>query len=93
MNTIQIRIDNKTKKAAKRVLDELGLDMSAAIKLYFRQIGRTKGIPFALQTDNGLTVAQEERLIDESNRTLRDFRNGKAKGYASTQAMMRDLLA
>jgi addiction module RelB/DinJ family antitoxin len=32
---IQVRIDTKTKKEAKQILDSLGLDMSSAIKLFF----------------------------------------------------------
>ena len=35
---IQIRIDSKTKREAKKVLDNLGIDMSSAVKLFFRQI-------------------------------------------------------
>lgn len=92
MTTLQIRIDETTKKNAKRVLDQLGIDMSVAIKLYFKQIERTKGIPFPLLTENGFTPDQEAKLLHESNRTLRDYKTGRIKGYASTSALMKDLL-
>ena len=38
MATIQLRIDNATKKSAKQILDKIGIDMSSAIKIYLKQI-------------------------------------------------------
>lgn len=60
---IQIRIDEKTKRGAKKVLDELGLDMSSAIKIYLKQIVITESIPLNLVTENGLTPAQEKQIL------------------------------
>lgn len=92
MNTLQIRIDQKTKREAQRVLDRLGLDMSSAVKIYFRQISRTQGIPFPLITGNGFTPQQEERLIRESNATLQSYKQKKMKGYTSTKELVDELL-
>jgi DNA-damage-inducible protein J len=64
--TIQIRIDAKTKKAARKTLDELGLDMSSAVKLFLTNVVNRKGIPFDLRTENGFTLAQEQALISET---------------------------
>lgn len=92
MHTIQIRIDKKTKQSANRVLERLGLDMSSAVKIYLRQITRTNGIPFALTTENGFTIAQEQKLIDASNQTLRLYKAGKINSYISAKKMMKDIL-
>ena len=92
MNTLQIRIDEKTKQEAKRVLDKLGLDMSSAIKLYLRQISRTQGIPFPLITENGFTSKQEEQLLKESNATLESFKKEKTRSYSSTKDLLDELL-
>lgn len=62
MSTIQLRIDEETKRKAKKTLDKLGIDMSAAIKLYLRQIVIKKGIPFELLTENKLTPQQEKAV-------------------------------
>lgn len=62
MATVQIRIDEKTKKSAKKILDEVGLDMSSAIKLYFNQITIRQGIPFQILTGDGLTLDQETQI-------------------------------
>ena len=66
MTTIQIRIDEKTKNTAKKVLDELGLDMSAAIKMYLKQIAIRNGIPLQLLTENGLILEQERNILKAS---------------------------
>lgn len=67
MTTLQVRIDEKTKRDAKRVLDRLGLDMSGAVKLYLRQISLRKRIPMELYTENGLTPDQETEIIQASD--------------------------
>jgi len=66
MSTIQVRIDQKTKQSARRVLDSLGLDMSSAIKMYLRQIALRRGIPFLVLTENGLTLDQEQKILRAS---------------------------
>jgi DNA-damage-inducible protein J len=71
MSTIQIRIDPKTKIAAKKILDKLGLDMSSAIKVYLMQIIISEGIPFSLLTENGLTMKQEKEILKASEEAKR----------------------
>ncbi|MFC1647780.1 type II toxin-antitoxin system RelB/DinJ family antitoxin [Patescibacteria group bacterium] len=66
MATIQLRIDNATKKSAKNILDKLGIDMTSAIKIYLKQIVINEGIPFKLLTENGLTIEQEKELLKAS---------------------------
>lgn len=70
MTTIQVRIDEKTKRSAKRVLDKLGLDMSTAIKAFLKQVVAHNGIPTRLVTENGMTPAEERAVLkgDEETR-------------------------
>lgn len=63
MPTIQIRIDKETKNSVRRILDELGLDMSTAIKMYLRQIVLNEGLPLDFTTENGMTLQQELELL------------------------------
>lgn len=63
MSNIQIRIDEKTKREATRVLDAIGLDMDTAITMYLKQIVTRKEIPFAVITKNGLTWLKEEQIV------------------------------
>ncbi len=66
MSQIQIRIDEATKKSAKKVLASLGLDMSSAIKVYLKQIVIHEGIPFKLVTENGITPEEEKAILKAS---------------------------
>ena len=78
---IQIRIDTATKKAAKKILDDLGLDMSSAVKLFFRQIINAKNLPFELRDENGLTLHNAEVLresIVSAKNSIKSFKSGSA---------------
>lgn len=63
---IQIRIDSKTKNEAKLILDNLGMDMSSAIKIFFRQIINTKNFPCEIRDENGFTLRNAEILREAS---------------------------
>ena len=86
-DTIQIRIDAKTKTAARKILDELGIDMSSAVKLFLTNVVNRNGIPLDLRTENGFTLAQEEALIAET-----ELAKKSAKRFATVDALMSDLV-
>ena len=46
MNTVNVRIEEKTKRAASKTLASLGLDMSTAVKMFLNQVVAEKGLPF-----------------------------------------------
>ncbi len=78
---IQIRIDAETKKETKKILDSLGIDMSSAIKLFFRQIINAKNLPFELRGENGLTLRNAELLresIISARNSTKLFKDGSA---------------
>lgn len=78
---LQIRIDATTKKEVKKILDNLGLDMSSAVKLFFRQVINTKNIPFEIRGENGLTLRNSEILresIISAKNSGKSFKNGSA---------------
>ena len=62
MSTIQIRIDEETKAAAKKVLDDLGLDLSTAIKLYLKQVVLRKAVPFELTAASSIVNSNQNPL-------------------------------
>ena len=68
---IQVRIDIKTKEDAQKIFDDLGLDMSSAIKLFLRQIINSKNLPFEIRDENGFTLYNakllKESFIDAKN--------------------------
>lgn len=85
-STIQIRIDAKTKREARKTLGALGLDMSSAVKLFLRNVVITQSIPLNLRTENGFTIAQEQEM-------LRDLADAKKNGkrYDNLDELFKDL--
>jgi DNA-damage-inducible protein J len=53
--TVQVRVDERTKAQAKKVLSDLHLSMSEAICLFLRQVVLHRGIPFEVKIPNALT--------------------------------------
>jgi len=89
MTQIQVRIDMKTKKAVRDILDDLGLDMSTAIKMFCRQIERTRILPF----DFG-QCSHPHLFSPRKARILRQaLGESKAQGkkFTSVKALMREL--
>ena len=71
MTTLQVRIDEKTKKSAQAVLARLGLDLSAAINVYLKQIVIQRGLPLSTITENGLTIQEEMDILQASDEARR----------------------
>lgn len=85
-STIQVRIDAKTKRESKKVLDAIGLDMSSAVKILLRNIVLTGSFPLELRTENGFTVGQELEMLAD----LEDARkNGKS--FSNVEDFFADL--
>lgn len=84
---LQIRIDSKTKKEAKEIFDSLGMDMSAAVKLFFRQVINAKNIPFELRGENGLTLRGAE-LLRESVISAKN----NSRSFTSGAELIKDVL-
>jgi DNA-damage-inducible protein J len=75
---IQVRIDSKTKNEAKKILDDLGMDISSAIKIFLHQIINTKNFPCELRDENGFTLRNSEILRESivSAKNSKSFNRG-----------------
>ncbi len=85
-STIQIRVDAKTKKEARKTLEELGIDLSSAIKLFLNNVVITQSIPLNLRTENGFTIEQENEMVKEAENAGRE--GGK---FSTVKELMLDL--
>lgn len=85
---ISIKIDEDVKKDAETLFAKLGLTLSAATDVFYRQAVRTQGIPFPItvaplkENDGGLLLrealreAQEQAIINgTSEMTLDEINN------------------
>jgi DNA-damage-inducible protein J len=78
MGQIQVRIDNKTKQQAKKVLEKIGLDLSSAIKLHLKQIINTGTLPYEIRDENGFIPQKAQELreaIVEAKTSSKSFSN------------------
>ena len=80
---LNIRMDKNTKDQAEAIFNELGITMTAAINMFFKQTLRKNGIPFELTVDvpNRKTV----KALKEAKKIARD---PKAKSYTVDEAFM-----
>lgn len=84
MTTLNVRIEEKTKAAATKVLAKMGLDMSSAVKLFLHQVVKDDGLPFT-PTNNAKAIrARWDREVADT------LKNGKS--YSSAEEMHRDIL-
>mgnify|MGYP001577045641 FL=1 len=90
-NTVQLRIDSKTKRAVSNIFRSLGLDMSTGVKIYFQKVLKYKGIPFLLVTENGHTFEEEKRLLRESVNTQKIYSSGKRRGHRSVKNVFAEI--
>lgn len=86
MDTIQIRIDAKVKRAAKKLFADMGMDLSTGIKLYLAQALKEKGLSFQPRTVNGFTPAQEARMLRET-----EWAEKHGKRYNSAEELLADI--
>lgn len=68
------RIEPEVKEQAETILAALGLTVSAAINLYYKQIIMQKGLPFDVKLP-------EHKMLDISTMSGEDFDKAVAEGY------------
>ena len=86
MTNLTVRIDDDVKRDAEALFNKLGLSMSAAVNVFFRQAICEQSIPFqiTLKTPNPETVA----AMLEAERIARD---PGVKGYTNLDELFKDL--
>lgn len=86
MTQIQVRIDKKTKDEAKKVLEEIGMDISSAVKLLFKQIARSGTLPIEVRDVNGFRPHKAAEMREALAQA-----KASNKGYTSVSALMKAL--
>ena len=77
MTTLNIRIDEKTKSSAFKVLSKVGLDMSSAIKVFLSQVIIEGGLPFTPTTNAKEIRARWDREVARAKKSKKTFKTGK----------------
>ncbi len=86
--SVNIRMDEETKKAFDKFCDEIGLSVSAAFNIFAKTVVREQRIPFALsvETPNAETVAAMNEYYEMKAHPE------KYKRYASFQEAVDEVL-
>jgi DNA-damage-inducible protein J len=63
--TLQVRLPVKLRDEASMTLEEMGLDLPTAIRLYLTKVVKTRRIPFELEADP-VVEAVEAIEVDEA---------------------------
>lgn len=48
---VQIRVDDDLKNETTAILDDIGLDLPTAVRIFFKKVVSVKGIPFEVRKD------------------------------------------
>ena len=83
MTTLQVRIEEKTKAAAGKVLAGMGLDLSSGVKLFLNQVVTEKGLPFTPTKNPAVLKAKWDAEVAEA------LKNGKV--YKSAREALKGL--
>ena len=86
--TFTMRMDQKKKKAAEDLFDELGLGMSAAINLFITEALAFQGIPFAIRR----RTEKEQEMFAAMKEAKRLAADPKAKRYDNIDELFSDAL-
>ncbi len=68
---LQVRIDDETKNKANALFNELGIDLSTAVRIFIKKCLAVGGLPFEMNvsktTINAIVAADEMRKISKEN--------------------------
>ena len=88
MANINVRIDEKVKKAAEKVFNEVGITASTAINMFYKQVIHTNSIPFEIKAEvpNKKTLKALKEVEDMEKHP------DKSRSYKNVDELMEDLL-
>ena len=79
MVNITVNLDEALLKEANEILDDLGIDMTTAFKMFLSQVVMEQGIPFEVKRKSRLELA------------VKDFEEGRFKEFSSYESLLKDL--
>ena len=88
MANVNIRVDDSLKKEAEEIFSELGLSMSTATNVFYRQVVRFGGIPFDLRVSDPFYAAKNQARLQKS---IGDYETGKSTPVIKTLAELEEI--
>lgn len=88
MANVNIRVDDTLKKKAEEIFSELGLSMSAATNVFYKQVVRYGGIPFDLRISDPFYSPENQAHLQKS---INEYETGKSKPIIKTMAELEEM--
>lgn len=86
-STIQIRTDKKTKDAAKKLAESLGMNLSTTVNIFLKHFVVYGGLPFEVKNEKPLVPSKKlEKILAESEK---DFQEGRFTTFTSKEDLVR----
>ena len=88
MANVNIRVEDSLKAMAENIFSELGMSMSTATNVFYRQVVSCKGIPFDLRIDDPFYSAENQaRLM----KTIDNYKSGRSRPIVKTMEELEEL--
>lgn len=79
--TVRARLEPKLKKETELIFEELGINTTEAIRIFFKQVKLQRGLPFEMKIPNEIT---EDAILDAKARK-------KGSSFESSEELFEDL--
>ncbi|NBC64881.1 MAG: type II toxin-antitoxin system RelB/DinJ family antitoxin [Bacteroidetes bacterium] len=79
--TVRARLEPKLKKETELIFEELGINTTEAIRIFFKQVKLQRGLPFEMKIPNEIT---EDVILDAKARK-------KGSSFESSEELFEDL--
>ena len=76
---IQTRVDNESKKLAEEILNQLGMSLNDAVRIFISQVIMTRGLPFQPKLPT-----EEEFIARAMANAEADIKAGRVFGHFDT---------
>lgn len=85
---LQVRIDKNKKDEARKILKNLGMDLTTGVNVFISAVIRERGIPFDLYDDEDKKELKPE-IIKEIQQGYDDFKKGNVYTLEEVKNMIK----
>lgn len=86
--TLNVRIDKRTKLEAQKIVEKMGLDLSSAVKLFINKVIMTESIPFDVNTNGRMN---DPRFIKQIKKET-EWTSKHGKRFSSAKEMLDSII-
>lgn len=86
MTNLNLRLDSDMKAQVESILNDMGLNFTTAVNIYFKQILRTGEIPFKIKVD--VPNAETLKAMEETEKLIR---SADTKYYIGAGELFKDI--